>query len=391
MNNHAKLKLINFISMAQHGFLLLVFGPMVPEMMETFNIGESMTGLLLSMGALGFAAGPVFAGMLIDKSGLKRVFIIGFGVEILVFFVFGFAPIFIVAALANLFLHLASSFVETSCNVMPSVVENDHAGSYMSFVHFFFSVGAFISPFLVGLFINATGLWQPVFLILAIPTVVLLFYTRFLSFPKTVQEVEVATGSLKTLFETLRDRAALFGGLTLLFYVGGEVGLSTWIAYYLKTKLGFDTVTASSAVSIIWIGIMVGRFSNRFFARKFSSRFLVTSTGLFAMAAGFLLLTLESVYAVFPCLFFIGLCMAGIFPNVMAEINSRKPGRTGTVTGVMTLGAGLGAMISGWLMGFISEHVSVTVALTAPAILMGLLVASYWLALKTPTTARNKV
>jgi fucose permease len=391
MDNHAKLKLINFIAMAQHGVLLLVFGPMVPEIMETFHIGESMTGLLLSMGAFGFAAGPVFAGMLIDKSGLKRVFLIGFGLEILFFLVFGFAPIFVVAAGTNLFLHFASSFVETSCNVMPTVVENDHASSYMSFVHFFFSVGAFISPFLVGLFISATGLWQPVFLILAIPTAVLLVYICFLPFPKTVHEVEVPTGSLKTLFETLRDKVALFGALTLLFYVGGEVGLSTWIAYYLKTKLGFNTVTASSAVSILWIGIMVGRFSNRFFTRKFSSRFLVTTTGLSGMIAGFLLLALESVFGVFPCLFFIGLCMAGIFPNVMAEINSRKPERTGTVTGVMSLGAGLGAMISGWLMGVISEHVSITIALTVPAILMGLLVISYWLALKIPNAACNKV
>ncbi len=38
--------------MTQHGIILLLVGPMVPNLMRTFEIGESMAGVLLGMGSL---------------------------------------------------------------------------------------------------------------------------------------------------------------------------------------------------------------------------------------------------------------------------------------------------------------------------------------------------
>ena len=39
--------LLNCLAMAQHGIILLLVGPIVPNLMTTFGIRESMAGLLL--------------------------------------------------------------------------------------------------------------------------------------------------------------------------------------------------------------------------------------------------------------------------------------------------------------------------------------------------------
>lgn len=41
---------LNYAAMTQHGIILLLVGPIVPELMRTFGIGESMAGVLLGVG-----------------------------------------------------------------------------------------------------------------------------------------------------------------------------------------------------------------------------------------------------------------------------------------------------------------------------------------------------
>ena len=149
---------LNFASMAQHGIILLLVGPLVPDLMETFGIGEGVTGILLGMGSVGFVAGPLFAGALIDRINVRAALLVGLGIELVFLVLFGIAPLFILAVAANLLLHLGASFVETSANVMPTLRRSTKsAHSVMSLVHMFFSVGAVAGPFLIGLYLDATG------------------------------------------------------------------------------------------------------------------------------------------------------------------------------------------------------------------------------------------
>lgn len=60
---HPGLPAANCLIMLHHALILLLLGPMVPEIMKTFGIGEAKTGILLSAGALG----PILGGVLIDR------------------------------------------------------------------------------------------------------------------------------------------------------------------------------------------------------------------------------------------------------------------------------------------------------------------------------------
>lgn len=383
------LKTLNFAAMGQHGIVLLMFSPLVPSIMETFAIGEALAGLLLSAGSLGFVAGPILAGAVIDGRGVKSALAVGFLAEIAFFAVFGWSPIFWVAAAANFFIHMAGAFVETSANVMPTLVDRRHAGSYMNLVHSFFSVGAVIGPVLIGLFLSAAGTWRPVSWLVAIPTGGLAIFTLAVPFSKPPAEPADGEnprrasrgGRLALWSSVVFRRPVFFGALTLMLYVGAEVGLSAWIVYYLTSRLGFSTVVSSTGLSTLWIGIMVGRFGSSILARRFSSRALVSTAGIVGLVAGVGLLYTDRTFLVFALLAIVGLSMSGVFPNVMAEINSRDPQRAGTITGFLAVGAGSGAMVFQWCIGLVAERVGLVLALHIPAVLMGLVVVTYSIAL----------
>lgn len=385
---------LNFVSMAQHGVILLLVGPLVPDLMATFGIGESVTGLLLGMGSVGFVAGPLFAGALIDRINVRAALLVGLGIELVFLILFGVAPLFIVAVAANLLLHLGASFVETSANVMPTLTRSTKsAHSVMNLVHMFFSVGAFAGPFLIGLYLDATGAWRPIMFFTLIPTGALALWTFSARFPRAPRREARTTDGLPTegarprplahVGEVLRMPHAVLGALTLLLYVGAEVGVSSWVVYYLQRRLSLSTVASTTGLSVLWIAIMAGRFANSVLGNRFSSTTLVTVSGLVGAVGVGLFLLADGIVGAYVFLVWVGLCFAGIFPNVMAELNNRVPEKTGTVTAVMAMGASSGAAIFQWFVGFLAEAASIVVAFTVPAVLLLLLVATFHAAVRS--------
>lgn len=369
--------------MTQHGIVLLIVGPLVPSLMATFGIRESMAGLLLASGSIGFIVGPLFAGAVIDRASVRASLLVGFGLEMVVLAVFGLAPVFVVAAGANFFMHLGSSFIETAANVMPTLVpQKRKAHAVMNLVHMFFSVGAFVGPLLIGAYLQATAEWRPLFFFTLIPTGILLVWTLLTRFPR--RQVPRPESGLSQLRSVLRLPEALWGAVTLFLYVGAEVGVSSWVVHYLQRRLSFEPAPAAAGLSILWVFVMVGRFANSRLGERFSSRTLVTVSGLAGAGAVVAFLFATTALPVYLLLAVIGLCLAGVFPNVMGELNNRYPDRIGTVTAVMAMGAAAGAALFQWFVGFLAETLSLRAAFLVPAILQVLFVVTFLAALRKP-------
>lgn len=385
VSNDRQITAVNYAAMAQHGVILLLVGPMVPNLMASFGIGESMAGVLLGLGSLGFMAGPLFAGAVIDRINTRAALLVGLAIELVVLALFGAAPAFAVAIVANFLMHLGSSFVETAANVMPTLRRSrGTAHAVMNLVHMFFSVGAFLGPFLIGLWLEATGNWRPIFFFALVPTAALFVWTLGLRFPRRSGSGAsgavgdgVRAGAFAHLGVVLRSPYAVLGAVTLLLYVGTEVGISSWVVYYLQRELGLAPAASAAGVSVLWVAIMIGRYANSVLGNRFASTTLVTVSGLLGAAGVGVFLFVRTPALAYLVLAWIGLCLSGVFPNVMATLNNRHPERTGTVTAVMAMGAAFGAGFFQWFVGYLAETVSVTAAFVTPAVLQVLLVVTF--------------
>ena len=359
-------------AMTQHGVIMLLAGALLPAMMETFDILEGAAGIMLGAGALGFIIGPMLSGLLSDRKGVKASYLVGFAAEIVLLIAMGLAPSFYVAVAAFFFLNIAAGFIETSVNVVPALVGNGKSGSLMNVVHVFFSIGAFISPFLIGLLLTTIGSWRPVWLLAIIPTAILLVAVAALRFPRAARMESTTAAPRPGKLQVLRERAILMGAIAMMLYVAAEFGASNWITLYLNKELGFATLAATSGLSILWLGLLVGRLINARLALFRASGELVWWSGLGGLVTGLLLLTAQTPVMAYVWLFGLGIFMGGIFPNIMAELNGRNPERTGLITGFLAQSAGLGSLIAQPMLGFVGERAGLAVSMGLVAGFMGL-------------------
>ncbi len=367
--------------MLQHGVVLLILGPMVPEIMKTFHIGESTTGLLLSAGSLGFAVGPIVGGILLDQKGLRLTIVLGFALETVFLVLFGFTPLLGLAVLFNFGLIFMSGQLETAANFIPTRIKGASPGSVMNIIHMCFSIGAFIGPLLIGWFLSRGGRWQSVLWIAAAPTCLLAVFFLIKRFD-IAQAVPVKEPfSLKKTLQTARHPAVIFGALTLFLYVGAEIGFASWIVNYLEKEFAFPKFYASCSRSRLWIGILIRRLLNAFAASRMSSKVLMLFSSGLGICTGTMFIFIRSLVPVLIVVFLIGIAMSGVYPNTMAAINRRFTKTVGLVTGLMTLGGGLGSMLFQWIIGLTAEKVGLQISMIFTPILMGLLSVTFFLAI----------
>lgn len=363
-------------TMTQHGIVLVLAGALLPAMMKTFGIRESAAGLMLGIGALGFVLGPLVAGVLSDRTSPKVIFLAGLGVEAVLLTCFSFAPTFPLAIAAYFLFSIGAGFIETVVNIMPTLVEPERPGSLMNVVHMFFSIGAFISPILAGLILRDTGSWRPVYWVVAVPTALLFVLIWRSPFPPN-PAAAAAVKPAGRVVSVLRERAVLLGALALLLYVAAEFGVSNWIVLYAQKALAFPVLAATSALSALWFGLMIGRLLNSRLALRRSSRELVLWSGVTGVVCGLALLTAGTPAMAYLWLFGLGLSMAGMYPNIMADINSRYLIQMGLVTGFLAQAAALGTMLAQPVMGVIAERAGLPIAIAMPAVLLGVMTVVY--------------
>lgn len=371
---------LNCTLMTQHGIILLIVGPLVPSIMQTFSIDEGVVGLLLGLGSVGFLFGPIVAGTIIDRSSVRWTLVAGFVIEILFLALFGISSTFFAAVAANVVLHFGSAFIEIGGNYMPTIVTGrSNAHSRMNLVHFFFSIGAFLGPFLIGLWLDTGGHWRTVFFFAMVPSALLLVWSLTVRFPAGPRTRDAGGRGrlIRDLSTVLSSKYAVFGAMTLLFYVGAEVGVSSWVVHYLQKIVGLNTVQSATGLSILWVFIMVGRYLNSALGKRLPAGRLVTISGLLGLGATLAFIAASSLPAAYTFLAVMGVALSGVFPNVMGALNNRDPARAGTVTGVMSTGAAAGAAAFQWIVGVVAEHAGLRAAFVVPAALQGLLVITF--------------
>jgi fucose permease len=177
----------------------------------------------------------------------------------------------------------------------------------------------------------------------------------------------------------LKDRAILLGAVAMFLYVAAEFGGTNWIALYQQKHLGFAPLTATTGLSILWLGLLVGRAANSRLALRWSSHTLVLWSGALGLVAGLGLLTARAPIPAYLWIFGLGLCMAGIYPNIMADLNGRNPAQMGIVTGFLAQAAAAGSALAQPALGVLAQRVSLPVAISLVGVLMGSVAVVTWL------------
>lgn len=368
------------------GLILAIVGPTLPYLAEQTGSQVSQISFLFTARALGSFSGALLSGRLYDRRAGHPIVK---GTLVIFAVCLTLAPLVPTLWLLSLLLYamgLAEGALDVGVNAMLMWLHGSKVAPFMNGLHFFFGVGAFLSPIIVAQVLLYSGEVRWSYWILALLVLpALLWIARLPSPHPSVARVETQPA------RPAEPGPVLLMALLLALYVGAEMGFGGWIFSYAVALDLAAEATAAYLTSVFWGAFTAGRLFSIFLARRLRPRTILTADLLGAAAGvGLMLVWPRSQVAVWLGVALAGLGMASVFPTVLT-LAERRMTITGRVTSAFFVGASLGAMTLPWLIGQL--FTAVGPSMTMVAILTSLLLAFFILLLLlrlTPGTAEHK-
>jgi FHS family Na+ dependent glucose MFS transporter 1 len=256
---------------------------------------------------------------------------------------------------------LAEGALDVGGNVLLVWVHRAGVGPYMNALHFFFGLGAFLSPILIAqIGLEGEPLRWAYWALAALMLPAAAWLWRVPS-PRAEDGQERASG---------RQASALLLVLFIAFfflYVSAEVSFGGWVFTY-GVQMGLaNESTAAYLTSAFWGALTLGRLLAIPIATRFRPESMLLGDLIGSLVSVLaILLWPGSTAALWAGSLGLGLCLASIFPTLVS-LAERKMAVTGSVTGWFLVGSSAGSMSLPWLIGQLFEPVGPRVAMLAIA------------------------
>jgi fucose permease len=326
------------------GVTLALPGMLLPGIIRDFGWNYTWAGVVLAASSVGYFVSTFISGFLVKKYSPRTVISVGLLFQSTGLLLFGAWPSIIINICVNFLLGFGQGGTEVVVNYTVVRMEREDEHHLMGFVHAGFSVGAVVAPLIGGFFLTGGTPWRMIFIASACISYSLVIFTLFLPF-RSIEDVS-DDGQYRPVRETTISRIIiLFAVITILLYVGIEVGISNWISEYFVMTLGTSASSASFAVSLFWAGILAGRILIPLLIRKPSlSAQLISLT---------LILTLSILSAVLVTNRFVlsvsfllaGIGCSSIYPLVMTLVGRYYRRNQSVYLGFVSTGGGIGSFI----------------------------------------------
>lgn len=338
------------------GLDMSVIGPTLPALATQTGTSVGEMGLAFLLGAIGGTIGTLLGGWLFDWAPGRVV--LG-AAEMLSASLLALVPhVPWIGALMALFVikGVAGGVIGSGANTLLLWTHGGKAGPYLNALHFFWGLGAFLSPFLLGLLITAGGSYWQAYLILAIfdfavGAAVLLNLRSPMPITKLPADPSAAKSASWYLVPIVLS--AMF---FLFFYVSAELTFGGWIYTYAVTLGLADPATAAYLTSLFWLTFTLGRLISIAAAFRFSPAQILAA----ALAGCVVFLGLLTSFSSSPAMLWIaaagvGFSMAPIWPSgyTLAVQSIRLTAR---VSAVIMLGDSVGGMVLPGLTGLFMEQ-----------------------------------
>jgi FHS family Na+ dependent glucose MFS transporter 1 len=337
------------------GLDMALVGPTLPALASQTGSTLGAMGMAFFLSALGFSLGTLLGGSLFDRVPGRRLLVAGHGIVAALVFLVPHVPVFGVLMALYVIKGIAGGVVHVGANTLLLWSYEGKAGPYVNALHFFFGLGAFLSPFLLGLLISAGGSYADAYHLLAVfdllVAMVILFTLKAPAPPQKSEQKGAAAGGGGFLIPFVLS-AMLF----LFFYVSAEITFGGWIFTYAITLDLADAVRAAYLTSVFWLAFTIGRLISIPAAVRFSPRQIIPIA--LAGAAGFLIpliLFPAAPAAVWIAAAGAGFCMAPVWPTGFT-LAGQSVSLTARISGFILLGDSIGGMVLPGLTGWIMER-----------------------------------
>jgi FHS family Na+ dependent glucose MFS transporter 1 len=337
------------------GMDMAVIGPTLPALADQTGSTVGAIGMVFFLSAGGATLGTLLGSWVYDKLPGRFVLTAAQIASGALMFLAPHVSWFVL--LMGLFVvkGIAGGLINTGANTLMLWTHGEKASPFISALHFFFGLGAFLSPFLLGLLLGAGGLYLDGYHILALFDLlvgaVLILSLRPPAPPQKTEKTGAAGYGGRFLVPLV-----LAAMLFLFFYVSAEITFGGWIFTYAVTLGLADIVRAAYLTSIFWLTFTIGRLISIPAAVRFAPRQIIPVALI--GCGGFLSLLIlfpAAPLAVWIAAAGAGFCMAPLWPSGYT-LAGQSVTLTARISGIILLGDSIGGMILPGLTGWIMER-----------------------------------
>jgi MFS transporter, FHS family, Na+ dependent glucose transporter 1 len=339
------------------GLIGVSLGPTLPGLAEQTRSNLSGISFLFTARSLGYMLGSFLGGRLYDRVPGHPV--MG-GMLLLMAAMAALAPVVPLLWLLTavlLVLGVAEGILDVGGNTLLVWVHGREVGPFMNGLHFFFGIGAFLSPIIIAQAVLLSGDITWAYWSLAILVVPMALW--LLRLPSPADRARSKDGTRTRINYPLVLLFALF----FFLHVAAEGSFGGWIYTYALAQNLAGEATAAYLTSTFWGGLTAGRLLAIPLAARLRPRTMLFGDLVGCLVSvGLILAWPHSLLAAWIGTFGMGLAIASLFPTSIS-FAERRMRITGEVTGWLLAGASLGGMTVPWLIGQFFESIGPTVAM----------------------------
>jgi FHS family Na+ dependent glucose MFS transporter 1 len=334
-----------FVSFITLGFVIGIIGPTLPKLTEHTGTDLSRISLLFTTHSLGYLFGSLLGGHMYDRLKGHPIIAVAVCTMMVMMFLVPLISFLWVLAAILFVLGMAEGSLDVGANTLLVWVHGNRVGPFMNGLHFFFGLGALLSPLVVAQVLRFSSDIYWAYWILAsvmFPLALLFFFLQSPEIQKPSQ-IEDSKGKDNVLVILL----------TVFFFlhVGAEMSFGGWIYSYAAAR-GLAGVTAAAYLnSVFWGFLTLGRLFGIAISTRLKPRTMILCDIAGCLIASCIILVWpKSAVVLWFGSALMGLSMASIFPTSV-NFAERNMDITGRVTSWFFIGGSIGSMFFPWLVG----------------------------------------
>lgn len=338
------------------GLDMAVIGPTLSDLAGQTGSTLGEIGMVFFLGAGGVSLGTLLGGWTLDRTSGRLVLgaaqIISGSLLFLVPHVGWYVPLLALFVIKG----IAGGVVGTGANTLLQWTHGAKAAPFVNALHFFFGLGAFLSPLLLGLMLSAGAAYSDVYTLLALFDIsvgaAVLVRLSAPQAPQMGHREAGATGTHSSYLAPIVVAAMLF----LFFYVSAELTFGGWVYTYAVTLGLADPARAAYLTSLFWLAFTLGRLISIPVAVRISSAHVLVAALIGCTAfLGLLVVFPASPGVLWLAVAGVGFSMAPMWPSGY-NLAVQSIHLTARLGAVIMLGDSIGGMVLPGLTGLFMER-----------------------------------
>ncbi|MCF6351839.1 MAG: MFS transporter [Cyclobacteriaceae bacterium] len=366
-NNY--LLFVTILLYVSFGLLTSVIGVIIDKFQLDYDVPLSVAALLPFAFFLAYGLTSIPFGIVMDKHGAKIVLLAGTIVMAIGSFLLYISNNYMIVILMVFFVGVGVTAIQIAGN--PFIRELDEPKKYTTNLTIIIGIGSLgyaFSPMLVPLVQNGGYSWNTVYLIFAVVNTIILVLLVFAKFPdvKLNQNEKINSSQITTL---IKSPIIITYGLGIFFYVGAEVGVSSYILTYMQQIHGVENTQSfwekgsllysafpsktALVIGFFWLFQAFGRLIISPMMKHVGEKKIFMIHSLGTIVALIVAIT-GNVNTALIAFALVGYFTCASFTAIFsATINSFKENH-GTISGILGTAIVGGALI-GWVVGAVGE------------------------------------